>query len=375
MDVLRRAVGDKKLSYLGFSYARCSARSTPTSSPTASARWRSTVSSTRQAWVGTHVRRTWPQTDRLRSADGAWKALREILVRCDKGGRHAVPLRGRQPGGQLRPRRPAAQGKAARLRGAWGTERFTYADLVGSTLSMLYSPRRLAEHHQHDGGPHHPHRAAARTAAAAKRRAAAKASFVKVIAKEREKRRSARYDFPYDNSFEAFATVLCTDGLNPPEAAAWPAYAAAADRRAKYFGSAWTWASVQCASRTWTVRDEDAYRGPFNRRTIAPVLVVGNYWDPATNYSGAVAAARLLPNSRLLSSDSWGHTALGTSSCVDEAISAYLLAVRLPARRARCSRGEHRSKRARGFGCVRSAAAAARRARSRRGAAVGRSSR
>ena len=42
---------------------------------------------------------------------------------------------------------------------------------------------------------------------------------------------------------------------------------------------------------TWTVRDEDAYRGLFTRSTANPVLVVGNYWDPATNYQGAVKAS------------------------------------------------------------------------------------
>jgi len=45
----------------------------------------------------------------------------------------------------------------------------------------------------------------------------------------------------------------------------------------------------------WKVRDEDAYRRPFNRRTAAPVLFVGNYYDPATNYDAAVSATKLLP--------------------------------------------------------------------------------
>jgi hypothetical protein len=67
------------------------------------------------------------------------------------------------------------------------------------------------------------------------------------------------------------------------------------------------------------------------------VLVVGNTWDPATNYAGAQVAARLLPNSRLLTSDSWGHTAYNTSACVTGAVDAYLLAGRLPAAGARCT--------------------------------------
>ena len=91
-----------------------------------------------------------------------------------------------------------------------------------------------------------------------------------------------------------------------------------------------------CARKTWTVQDEDAYRGPFNQRTAAPVLVVGNYWDPATNYDDAVSSAALLPNSRLLSSDSWGHTAYGTSACVTGAVDEYLLRGTLPAKGTVC---------------------------------------
>ena len=45
---------------------------------------------------------------------------------------------------------------------------------------------------------------------------------------------------------------------------------------------AWTWASAPCASRTWTAQDETrtAARSPHHRRAV---LVVGNYWDPATS--------------------------------------------------------------------------------------------
>ena len=79
-----------------------------------------------------------------------------------------------------------------------------------------------------------------------------------------------------------------------------------------------------------------AIGGGFSHVTANPVLVVGNYWDPATNYAGAVAAARLLPNSRLLSSNSWGHTAYGTSECVTRAVGRYLVSVTLPDRGTRC---------------------------------------
>ena len=54
-------------------------------------------------------------------------------------------------------------------------------------------------------------------------------------------------------------------------------------------------------------------------------MIVGNYYDPATNYTGALAARKLMPNSYLVRSDSWGHTAYGTSDCVTDRVDAYLL--------------------------------------------------
>jgi len=44
------------------------------------------------------------------------------------------------------------------------------------------------------------------------------------------------------------------------------------------------------------VRHEGAYRGPFTRRTLNPILTVGNLWDPVTDSDGAVKVASVLPN-------------------------------------------------------------------------------
>lgn len=61
------------------------------------------------------------------------------------------------------------------------------------------------------------------------------------------------------------------------------------------------------------------------------MLVVGNTYDPATRYEGAVVADRLLPRSRLLTVHGWGNTSLFLSQCADQAVSAYLLSVSIPA--------------------------------------------
>jgi hypothetical protein len=75
----------------------------------------------------------------------------------------------------------------------------------------------------------------------------------------------------------------------------------------------------------WPGRDQDRYTGPFTRRTANPVLVVGNRYDPATRYEGAVTTSQLLPSSRLLTLDGWGHTSLFQSACIDADVAHYLL--------------------------------------------------
>jgi hypothetical protein len=66
------------------------------------------------------------------------------------------------------------------------------------------------------------------------------------------------------------------------------------------------------------------------------VLVVGNRFDPATRYEGAVVVDQLLPRSALLTLNGWGHTSLFLSACVDETVARYLLTGATPAPGASC---------------------------------------
>jgi pimeloyl-ACP methyl ester carboxylesterase len=329
MDVLRRAVGDRKLTYLGFSYGTYLGQVYANLFPD---RFRAlaidgVVDPT--AWRGTPQTASRPQTDRLRSADGAYKALHRILVLCDRAGGEKCRFAGGNPSAnfdlvaQRLKRHPLVIDDPD-----FGPFRFGYAELVANTLSSLYDPVGFATITDDLEDVLILTEPPAGSSAATRQRAAR--ALVKRVHEQRARQRKPGLAFPYENDFEAFASVLCTDGANPADAASWPAATAAADRRAKYFGRIWAWSSVQCASRTWKAHDEDAYQGSFRHRTSAPVLVVGSTWDPATNIEGAVTAARLLPNSRLLRSDNWGHTAYGTSDCATGAIDAYLLRGRLP---------------------------------------------
>ncbi|MFI2710387.1 alpha/beta hydrolase [Micromonospora sp. NPDC018662] len=331
MDVLRRAVGDKKLSYLGFSYGTALGQYYANMFPD---RFRALVVDgvlNPNAWVGQGQARNQVQEARLRSADGAYKALHEILVRCGKAGAEqcALAARGNPVAGYETVAKRLRKKPAVIDDPDNGSFTVSYADFVGATLSALYDPYGwqsvvdITEQLLTATDP-----AAGKAAAATARQALA--------ARAAQARQQRGYDFPYNNGLETFLTVDCTDAYHPKSADAWPALSAREDQRAPYFGRAWAWGTSPCARNTWTVRDEDAYTGPFNRTTTAPVLVVGNYWDPATNYQGAVGSAALLPNSRLLSSDSWGHTAYGTSACATGKIDAYLLTGKVPAKGTLC---------------------------------------
>ena len=137
--------------------------------------------------------------------------------------------------------------------------------------------------------------------------------------------------FPYDNTLDGTVSITGTDGARPDDIADTPAQVATVAKRVSDFSVLWAWHDPFCAQNAFSAQDEDRYRGSFTRRTVKPLLSVGNYWDPATRYESAVKAARLSPNSRLLSSDSWGHLAYGSSECVTSACGAYLVRLKLPA--------------------------------------------
>ena len=79
------------------------------------------------------------------------------------------------------------------------------------------------------------------------------------------------------------------------------------------------------------------YTGPWNAPTTHPILVIGTRWDPATSYANARRVATLLDNAVLLTHDGYGHTSpVDPSTCVEHAISAYLVCLDAPRRGTVC---------------------------------------
>jgi pimeloyl-ACP methyl ester carboxylesterase len=89
----------------------------------------------------------------------------------------------------------------------------------------------------------------------------------------------------------------------------------------------------------WPVRAHDVFHGPFRvPRSAATPLVVDTTYDPATPYRGGLLLARDLGNARVLTMKGDGHTAYGNGSpdCIDPAVENYLVNRVLPAAGTKC---------------------------------------
>ena len=133
---------------------------------------------------------------------------------------------------------------------------------------------------------------------------------------------------------EQALAIICSESPNP-RPSAFRALDAFANQRSGAAGRYWSWGSEPCAS--WPSSAANRYAGPWNRRTANPVLVIGNTHDPAAPYRGARAMARLLARARLLTVDGYGHTSLtNPSACANGYASRYLIAKSLPPQGTRC---------------------------------------
>jgi len=320
MDLLRQAVGDRQLTYLGLSYGTYLGASYANLFPD---RVRALVLDgviEPVEWAtgrGSESARL-PFSTRLRSDAGAFKTLNAFLDLCDQAGPARCPFATISDGtnaqaGDAREKFDALMARMLEqpvvFSTPFGPITITYADAVSLTLGSLYDPAfwpalggALQELWLASGGTE-----------------------VQSLQYQLAHVPGAQ---PYPNSFDAFAAIICADTDNPRSPSAWPRAAHQADDRAPYFGSPWTYASMPCAQ--WQVSDSGRYTGPWNRPTANPILVVGNLFDPATRYESAVSLSHLLARARLLTLDGWGHTAFLKSACIDNAMVRYLVDGQLP---------------------------------------------
>ncbi len=115
---------------------------------------------------------------------------------------------------------------------------------------------------------------------------------------------------------------MCVDGEHPLQPWDYPAQADAADAEAPHFGRFRSWVGMQCEFVDFV--DDDAYAGPWDQTTDAPVLVLGTRHDPATPYDQTQPYADRFANASVVTVEGFGHTTIGVSTCANAAIATYL---------------------------------------------------
>jgi pimeloyl-ACP methyl ester carboxylesterase len=132
------------------------------------------------------------------------------------------------------------------------------------------------------------------------------------------------------NMASAFPAISCWDAPAPPgqdglrkAANAWSRGVAVPD-----MARAMSWGNAPCSQ--WYGHSDQAPAAAHST-TTSPILIIGTTYDPATPYWWAQALSRQLPTSGLLTYRGDGHTAFGRgTACVDSAVNTYLLDGTLP---------------------------------------------
>jgi pimeloyl-ACP methyl ester carboxylesterase len=317
MDVLRAAVGDEQLSYVGVSYGTHLGSVYANLFPDRVRAVALDGNLDAVGWTtgqGTQARRT-PFDTRIQSGVGAAGTLDSFLAECAAAGAERCALAtGGDPFEKW-------QELVDRLRTAPiefpqpdGTvARITYSGLVGGVISTLYGNPSgwagLAEGIQN---------------LYAGVDVAATMQQMDQMAAEARAGSFADGD-PFDDSFSA---VTCSETDNPTNQAAWERNARREARRFGPAGEFWAWGSLPCA--TWPVKDEDRYTGPWDNDTANPILLINNFFDPATSFDSAVELQSQLGNAQLLPVAGYGHVAFPDSTCASDALATYLIDQELP---------------------------------------------
>lgn len=135
-------------------------------------------------------------------------------------------------------------------------------------------------------------------------------------------------DGTYDNLIESNMAISCVDRPSPRSVTSYERNAARFKKLAPHFGAPLEYGSMPCAF--WHVPPvEDTH--PVTAPGAPPILVIGTTRDPATPFVWAQALARQLSSGVLLTHDGDGHTAyIDRDPCVDAVVANYVLQLQPP---------------------------------------------
>jgi len=127
----------------------------------------------------------------------------------------------------------------------------------------------------------------------------------------------------YSNLFDANEAVNCADYSSNPTIDQIRQYQG--EWRAKYptFGGQMAVGMLGCAQGVWPGKPDPFPTGPA--KGAPPIVVVGTTGDPATPYAQTAKLATMLGVGRVLTWDGEGHTAYPQTTCISNAVDAYLI--------------------------------------------------
>lgn len=308
LDLLRQAVGDRQLSYLGLSYGTYLGATYAQLFPGRIRALALDGTIDPREYAGSRERGR-PLGARIDQGQAGAEVFAEFLRRCAAAGPARCSL------AAVGDPATVARQTLDRLKKApvtlplpdGSTLQVTYQLAVVETFFALYAPETWS-------GLADFYAALAVSDRPAAGRAAAQLTTVAA--------RAGREDFP---SVGGRIGSTCVDSVTPPRRV-YPRVADAQDRRFPDFGRFRTWIDLPCRYlKAEGIRDTDAYRGPWRQTTRARVLVIGTRWDPATAVSNTRPYARLFPRATVVIHEGWGHVAVNKSACARAVTTSYLI--------------------------------------------------
>jgi pimeloyl-ACP methyl ester carboxylesterase len=302
MESLRIALGEEKLTYMGFSYGTFLGAAYADKYPT---RVRAFVLDGALDPAATADERA-----RLQ-ANGFERALDQFLKDCDT--KKKCPFNG-PDGSRVRFEKLSARVEANDIPGK-GKRKVGPGELTTAVLAALYSrefgwprlTRALALADKGDGS-----------------------GILEMFDGYVDRNENGTYL----NTNDANVAINCLDSPADRDAEHYDALAKELAVVSPHFGSAIAYYGLQCAAWLLPIRTSPVPRAVGS----APILVVGTTGDPATPYIWAKKMATDLENAVLLTLDGEGHTAyIGGPDCIVNAVDRYVLTLDVPRAGTRCS--------------------------------------
>ncbi|HTO01421.1 MAG TPA: alpha/beta hydrolase [Microthrixaceae bacterium] len=295
LDLIREALGDKKLSYVGFSYGTAIGAVYATLFP----------ENTRALVLDGSVSPTSdPVTQTEIQVKGFENTLKNFISACNADKKCAI---GPDAAAVIQQTRAALAKKPIKVTDSTGTRELG-VDLFDLGLATalydttLWGTVATSISTINEGG-------------------------AELLLSLGDRQTGRKADGTFNNSSDSQTMVNCADENVRPSLSEAQANAERIKAAAPTFGDALAWSALGCLDWPEAANPLPTISGAG----AAPILVIGTLGDPATPYTWSEEMASTLESGHLLTYEGDGHTAfLRAGPCIDDAVVSYLVDLKLP---------------------------------------------